>query len=158
VILFFPTPLHVKAAMELTEIAASVSASERPKAYLKYLNDLLQQPQSAITASSLRQKLTEYLDEAVFGEANSQGGGLMVGRQALSDFSEAIARVAKGSSGGDDGDQVMKSAGDEPAILDEDVQREVLEIALEKVQPRVLSFEEQVSLSHGLFLPTKSLH
>jgi COP9 signalosome complex subunit 4 len=131
----------------LQEIAKSNSASSRPAAYLALLNQLLSQPASLLSADALRQKLSEYLDEAVFSETNSQGGGLMVGRQVLSDFSEAIAKVGNGaSSGGTDGDHVMKSEGDDmPAIVDEEVQREVLELALEKVHPRVLSFEEQVS-------------
>lgn len=131
-------------AMELAEIGGSASASERPGAYLTYLNALISQPASMIGAPALHQKLSEFLDEAVFSENNSQGGGLMVGRQVLSDFNEAIAKVARGN--GADGDQVMKSEGDAPAVMDEDVQREILELALEKVQPRVLSFEEQVSL------------
>lgn len=129
----------------LAEIAASSATSSRPAAYLDFLNKLLSQPASAVSASELRQKLSEYLDEAVFSDANSQGGGLIVGRQVLSDFSQAIADVVKGFSGGVDGDQVMKGEGDEPAIISEDVRRDVLEDALEKIQPRVLSFEEQVS-------------
>ena len=135
-------------AQSLAEIGASASTSSRPATYLAFLNQLLSQPASAVSAPVLRQKLAEYLDEAVFSDANSQGGGLVVGRQVLSDFSQALSDVAKGSNnsgGAADGDQVMKEEEDEPAIMSEDLRREVLEDALEKIQPRVLSFEEQVS-------------
>ena len=131
-------------SQRLAEIGATTSASQRPAAYLTFLSSLLSQPASVLGAPALRQKLSEYLDEAVFSDANSQGGGLMVGRQVLSDFSTEIAKMAKGLGHSADNDQVMKSEGDEPAIMDEDVQRDVLEDALERVQPRVLSFEEQV--------------
>lgn len=130
----------------LAEIVVSTSTSARPAAYLTFLQDLLSKPSSIISASLLRQKLAQYLDEAVFSDANSQGGGLIVGRQVLADFSQAISDVAKSSSGVVDEDQVMKTEGDEPAIMSEDLRREILEDALEKIQPRVLSFEEQVRL------------
>lgn len=45
-----------------------------------------------------------------------------------------------------------------PAIRDEETQKDVLEMALEKVQPRVLSFEDQVrprSSRYGLALPVQ---
>lgn len=129
----------------LAEIGASTSTSARPAAYLVFLHNLLSKPSSQVSSSLLRQKLAEYLDEAVFSDANSQGGGLIVGRQVLADFSQAISDVAKSSSGSADEDLVMKTVeGDEPAIMSEDLRREILEDALEKIQPRVLSFEEQV--------------
>lgn len=129
----------------LGEIAASTSTSARPSEYLAFLEGVLVQPASTLNAESLRHDLSVYLDEAVFSDANSQGGGLIVGRQVLSDFNDAIAKAGKRSATEEGGDQVMESDGDKPAIKDETVRREILEHALEKAQPRVLSFEEQVS-------------
>lgn len=128
---------------QLAEIAGSSAIAARPAAYLSYLKKLISQPSSKLTSGDLKQHLSTYLDEAVFSDANSQGGGLIVGRQVLSDFNDAIAEERKVKS--EDGDAVMKSSSDEPAIKDEDTRREILEDALEKTQPRVLSFEEQVS-------------
>lgn len=63
----------------------------------------------------------------------------MVGRQVLLTFDEAIAAQAGHKEGEEEGKP------QDPAIWDPEVRQRVLEDTLEKVQPRVLSFEEQVS-------------
>jgi COP9 signalosome complex subunit 4 len=108
-----------------------------------------------LPAELLRQACQEYLDLTVFSELNASGGGLVVGRTTLTSFDETIKQFGSGGSkeqaGGDEvmneGGAVGDSEETLPAIRDEETQKDVLEMALEKVQPRVLSFEDQVRLS-----------
>lgn len=67
-----------------------------------------------------------------------------MGRNALSAFDEAI-RSASRATGPMQSDGTQSRPLLTPAIVDEEVQRDILNLALAKVQPRVLSFEEQVS-------------
>lgn len=135
--------------------ASSAPSSSRSQDYTSHLRSLLLLPRSALPAELLRQACQEYLDLTVFSELNASGGGLVVGRTTLTSFDETIKQFGSGSSkGGSGGDEVMNegsAVGDSeealPAIRDEETQKDVLEMALEKVQPRVLSFEDQVSLS-----------
>ena len=71
---------------------------------------------------------------------------MVVGRQVLSDFDAAVAKAAKQAHTKEHGseDDVMTDAKTVSAIADDDVHQQVLQMALDKVQPRVLSFEEQV--------------
>lgn len=100
-----------------------------------------------MSSAALLDVLGTYLDQAAFSDANASGGNLVIGRQVLSDFDATIAEAGKTykQSGVADEDQMMTDSNSLPAIADEDVRRQALEIALEKVQPRVLSFEEQAS-------------
>lgn len=132
---------------DLTSIANQASSSRAP-AYLKVLKSLLARPASELPADQLQRCLSAYLDQAVFSDTNSTGGNLVVGRQVLSDFDLAVVE-AGASSQGEGGEDATMGQND-PAIKDEEVRRTVFEDALEKVQPRVISFEEQVSFSNFL--------
>lgn len=139
----------------LRGITTSVPPSQRPAAFLAYLNDVLAQPSSVLDGAALCSALSAYLEEAAFSDLNASGGNLVVGRQVLSDFDAAVSRAAKQSEKrlqqqqqdgqATTGDSVMSDAKDVSTIADQDTYQSILEMALEKVQPRVLSFEEQVS-------------
>lgn len=134
----------------LRQVAASTPASQRAGAYVAILTELLKQPSSAVDGAALVDALSTYLDQAAFSEANSSGGNLVVGRQVLFDFDCVIARAAQDASAAADQhahgtDHVMTDSAAVSAIADDDVHQRVLEMALEKVQPRVLSFEEQAA-------------
>lgn len=118
----------------------SASATSRPAQYSQVLSQLLSSPRSELPSEAFLTAANTYLDRAVFSDANSTGGGLVVGRQVLAEFEKAVEAATKVEKDGmeDDGPQV-------PAVKDPDVRRQILEDALEKVQPKVLSFEEQVS-------------
>lgn len=121
--------------------AASKPTSTRTQAYQEILVSLLEQPRSSLSAEALVQACSDYLDTTVFSDLNSSGGGLVVGRNTLTAFDEAIKKAGHAPAEAMQGDDEQAK----PAIQDEEVQKEILEAALAKVQPRVLSFEEQVS-------------
>lgn len=142
----------------LTSIAGQ-APSTRASSYLTALKGLLKCPAIELPGDQLRQYLSLYLDQAVFSETNSTGGNVVVGRQVLSDFDLAVAEAGglSSSTQGPSHQGEWQSAkedatmGDgEPAIKDEEVRRAVFEDALDKVQPRVISFEEQVSIQARL--------
>ena len=130
---------------ELGAIASQPNSS-RPAAYHQLILKALRSPASDLSEHELIQAISLYLQQAVFSEQNSTGGGLVVGRQALTSFSDEIKQVShqKASVAGADDMQ----DGSIPAIHDPEVRRKVLEEALERLQPRVLSFEEQVCPEH----------
>ncbi|EPQ29571.1 uncharacterized protein PFL1_02790 [Pseudozyma flocculosa PF-1] len=127
----------------LASIASQPNATRAPS-YRTLLGEALAKPSSELDADQLVQITAAYLQNAVFSDQNSTGGGLVVGRQALTLFAHEIASAA----------QLHKSSGAEsemndgslPAIAEPDVRRRILEDALDKLQPRVLSFEEQASV------------
>jgi COP9 signalosome complex subunit 4 len=136
----------------LRQVGSEVPSSSKAAAYRTILEDILAQPSSSLDGRALVNALGDFLDQAAFSDASSTGGNLVVGRQVLADFdltiAKAVARYRKGLCLDDGEDHEMKDSVAEverPAISDEDTQRRVYEMALEKVQPRVLSFEEQVT-------------
>lgn len=129
---------------DLIRVTNTVPSSSRPDAYLSVLNNLLSQPHTKLDGATLKQSLSIYLDHTVFSDANATGGNLIVARQILTDFDLAIFNSSKRRSNEKEGDAIMTDSQTEPAIHDANVRRDALEMALEKLQPRVLSFEEQV--------------
>lgn len=123
----------------------SIPSSSRAKAYNDIFLSTLRLPRSTLSSDDLLQICSHYLDVTVFSELNSSGGGLVVGRSTLTSFDESIRRIV-GASDDMQHDAQGEDESTQPAIRDEEAQRDVLEAALAKVQPRVLSFEEQVSL------------
>lgn len=121
---------------------ASQSNAARSTAYAKLITELVNTPAANLNAQELLQATSLYLQNAVFSEQNSTGGGLVTGRQALSAFEKELAAVAMKHSGRAD-DSMQDDVA--PAIADSSIRRQVLENSLEQLQPRVLSFEEQAS-------------
>lgn len=116
-------------------------------AYDSLISDLLQQPSRKLSRNDLLEATSAYLRHAVFSDQNSQGGGLVVGRQALTALEHHAARIAEAyESQQRDKDRMQDDEdGSVPPIADRDTRRQMLENALEQLQPRVLSFEEQAS-------------
>ncbi len=119
----------------------------RLAAYDSLISDLLAQPSTKLSSSNLLEATSAYLRHAVFSEQNSTGGGLVIGRQALTALEQHVGRIAEKCEMQLRDKDSMQDVGEEstPAISDRDTRRQLLENALEQVQPRVLSFEEQAS-------------
>ncbi|TKY85278.1 hypothetical protein EX895_006358 [Sporisorium graminicola] len=121
----------------------------RLAAYDSLISDLLQLPSTKLSRNNVLEATSAYLRHAVFSEQNSTGGGLVIGRQALTALEHHAGRVAeKYESQQRDKDRMQDDDDDDgsaPAIVDRDTRRQLLENALEQLQPRVLSFEEQAS-------------
>ncbi|SPO22880.1 related to COP9 - signalosome complex subunit 4 [Ustilago trichophora] len=126
---------------------ASQPNNARLAAYDTLISDLLQQPSSKLSRHELLEATSAYLRHAVFSEQNSTGGGLVIGRQALTALEHHAGRVAEGYASQQRDKDRMQDVEDEnmPPIADSDTRRQMLENALEQLQPRVLSFEEQAS-------------
>jgi COP9 signalosome complex subunit 4 len=121
---------------------ASSPTSTRAAAYQEQLHSLLRRPRRDVSPAALRAALAAFLDAAVFSDANSTGGGLVVGRQVLEAFDTALA----GPLSAPPAERKDEELGaEDPAVWDEETRTTLFEDAIEKVQPRVLSFEEQVS-------------
>lgn len=120
--------------------AATKPPQQRGQDYLAILKALLEQPRSEVSEPDLTSAATHFLDVAVFSDLNSSGGGLIVGRSTLSAFDQCIKDVVASRRGG--GGNAEDST--TPAIVDEEVRLQIYKDALEKIQPRILSFEEQV--------------
>ncbi|CCF54958.1 hypothetical protein NDA11_004634 [Ustilago hordei] len=116
-------------------------------AYESLISDLLQQPSSKLSSNDLLQATSAYLRHAVFSEQNSTGGGLVIGRQALTALEHHSARLAEEYELQKRDKDRMQDIEDEsmPSVADRDTRRQLLENALEQLQPRTLSFEEQAS-------------
>lgn len=121
--------------------------SARPAAYDSLISTLLQQPSSKLSRNELLEATSAYLRHAVFSDQNSTGGGLVIGRQALTALEHHSGRIADEHAAQQrDKDQMQDVEDDNmPPIADNDTRRQMLENALEQLQPRVLSFEEQAS-------------
>lgn len=119
----------------------------RLAAYDSLISDLLQQPLSKLSRKDLLEATSAYLRHAVFSNQNSTGGGLVIGRQALTAFEHHAGRVAEQyESQQRDKDRMQDDDDDStPPIADRDTRRQLLEDALEQLQPKALSFEEQAS-------------
>ncbi|KAI3476378.1 hypothetical protein L1887_62030 [Cichorium endivia] len=119
----------------------------RAAAYEALITDLLQAPASKVSRADLLEATSAYLRHAVFSEQNATGGGLVVGRRALTALEHHAGRIAAEHEAQKSDKDRMQDVEDEnmPAIADSDTRRQVLENALEQLQPRVLSFEEQAS-------------
>ncbi|KAJ9479866.1 COP9 signalosome complex subunit 4 [Pseudozyma hubeiensis] len=130
----------------LQHVSAQPNAS-RLDAYEKLISDLLQQPSSKLNREELLEAASAYLRHAVFSEQNSTGGGLVVGRQALTVLEQHAGRIAEDheSRRRDKNRMQDDEDGGIPAIADRDTRRQLLENALDQLQPRVISFEEQAS-------------
>lgn len=126
---------------QLHQVSSQSNAS-RSAAYGRLISELVNRPATHLNTQQLLQATSLYLQNAVFGDQNSTGGGLVIGRQALSAFEQEIAAVA--AKHGSEQDESMQDV-DAPAIADPSTRRQVLENSLEQLQPRVLSFEEQAS-------------
>lgn len=126
---------------------ASQSNNARPASYDALISDLLQQPSSKLSRNDLLEATSAYLRHAVFSEQNSTGGGLVIGRQALTALEHHASRIAEHYESQQRDKDRMQDVEDEtmPPIADRDTRRQMLENALEQLQPRVLSFEEQAS-------------
>lgn len=123
---------------------ASSPTSTRAAAYQEQLHALLRRPRRDVAPAALRAALAAFLDAAVFSDANSTGGGLVVGRQVLQAFDAALAGELSAPPRERKDDEL---GADDPAVWDEDLRTTLFEDAIAKVQPRVLSFEEQVRTS-----------
>ncbi len=137
-------------AATFTESLQSASAQPnhaRAAAYEALIADLLQALGSKVSRADLLEATSAYLRHAVFSEQNATGGGLVVGRQALTALEHHSGRIAAEYEAQKSDKNRMQDVEDEnmPAIADSDTRRLVLENALEQLQPRVLSFEEQAS-------------
>ncbi|KAN0059698.1 hypothetical protein ACQY0O_008270 [Thecaphora frezii] len=134
---------------QLARIAAQPNSS-RAAAYRALIADAFRKPSSELNQDQIVQLTSLFLQNAVFSDQNSTGGGLVVGRQALSLFAEEIATAASAHApargGGEDDDTAQMQDGTIPAIADPDTRRRILQDALDRLQPRVLSFEEQASV------------
>lgn len=131
----------------LIEISNSKNASQRPSAYLTVLREILAQPASVLSARgaySLKEALSVYIQFTALSDTNATGGNLVVGRQVLRDFDDAIVEAGKKNPDAQN-DHAMTDSSSLSAIIDQEVQVEILENTLEQLQPRVLSFEEQVT-------------
>ncbi|CAO1623709.1 unnamed protein product [Parajaminaea phylloscopi] len=127
------------------QACASAPAAARTQAYQDILTQLLSQPRRQVSAEELLQACDHYLETTVFSDLNSAGGGLVVGRNVLSAFDEAVRTAGQAADASMPQDNEQEAQSHEAAIRDHPVQRDVLEMALSKVQPRVLSFEEQAT-------------
>ncbi|SNX82211.1 related to COP9 - signalosome complex subunit 4 [Melanopsichium pennsylvanicum] len=116
-------------------------------AYDSLISELLSQPSSNLSRNDLLEAISAYLRHAVFSEQNSTGGGLVIGRQALTALEHHAGRMAEEHASRQRDRDRMQDDEDEsvPPIADNDTRRRMLENALEQLQPRVLSFEEQAS-------------
>lgn len=121
---------------------SSQSNAARSAAYARLISEVVNRSANSLNTQQLLQATSLYLQNAVFSEQNSTGGGLVIGRQALNAFEKEIAAVA--AKHGSKQDESMQDVG-APAIADPSTRRQVLENSLEQLQPRVLSFEEQAS-------------
>jgi len=133
---------------KLTEISSSKTPSQRPPAYLAILREILSQPSSVLPSNgeySLKEAISVYLQFTALSDTNATGGNLVVGRQVLRDFDEAIVEAGKKYQDVQNDDAMSDSRTTISVIADEDVQIEILESALEQLQPRVLSFEDQAN-------------
>ncbi|CDR99642.1 hypothetical protein [Sporisorium scitamineum] len=120
----------------------------RLAAYDSLISGLLQKPSSKLSRNDVLEATSAYLRHAVFSEQNSTGGGLVIGRQALTALEHHAGRIAEEyESKQRDNDRMQddEDDGSAPSIVDRDTRRQLLENALEQLQPRVLSFEEQAS-------------
>lgn len=138
----------LSAFLEALQALSSKPAQTRADDYNALLVELLSQPQSSLSAQALVKACSDYLDITAFSDVNASGGGLVVGRNTLKAFDEAIRSKGKAIDAAVDTSAMESQEGGDPsrpAIQDEEVQKEILENALEKLQPRALSFEEQVS-------------
>ncbi|SJX60911.1 related to COP9-signalosome complex subunit 4 [Sporisorium reilianum f. sp. reilianum] len=120
----------------------------RLAAYDSLISDLLQQPSSKLSRNDMLEATSAYLRHAVFSEQNSTGGGLVIGRQALTALEHHVGKIAEEHETQRRDKDRMQDDDDEqsaPSIVDRDTRRQLLENALEQLQPRVLSFEEQAS-------------
>lgn len=129
------------------EHAATQPNSSRLAFYESLISDLLQQASNKLNRNDLLEATSAYLRHAVFSEQNSTGGGLVIGRQALTALEHHAGRIAEQYETQRRDKEIMQDDQDEsvPAIADRDTRRQLLENALEQLQPRVLSFEEQAS-------------
>lgn len=112
--------------------------------YESLISELLRQPLSKLGRDDLLEATSAYLRHAVFSEQNSTGGGLVIGRHALTALEHHAWQIAEEYERDKDR---MQDVNDEsmPPIANRDTRRQMLEHALELLQPRVLSFEEQAS-------------
>ncbi|CAD6893266.1 unnamed protein product [Tilletia controversa] len=141
-------------AAQLADIAAQ-PATSRSDAYIELYRQTVDRPESELPSNALESLTADYLDAAAFSDLNSTGGGLVVGRNVLSAFhkilSEARDSEDTGGAGGetkDDDDAVMQSSGSSRtrrAIDSPDTRTNIIDDALERLQPKVLSFEEQAT-------------
>ncbi|PWZ00846.1 hypothetical protein BCV70DRAFT_83244 [Testicularia cyperi] len=135
---------------QLQQISSQPNAA-RSAAYARLLTELLTKDISQLDGPALQQACSVYLQHAVFSEQNSTGGGLIVGRNALTAFEQHIARIARNAAAAKASEQnesmqdIDAEKAGKSALCDPDVCRQVLEDALDQVQARVLSFEEQAS-------------
>ncbi|CAO1639176.1 unnamed protein product [Sympodiomycopsis kandeliae] len=118
---------------------SSRAPQQRTQEYLNALNSLLTQPRSSVSAQQLLSSASQFLQVAVFSDLNSSGGGLIVGRSTLSALNECVKQVVT------DGQNGSLQAQEQPIILDEEVRLQLYQDTLAKIQPRMLSFEEQAS-------------
>lgn len=95
---------------------SKLSQKEKAPAYLSLLTEIFNKPESPSLAADLH-SITQFV-------VNDDGAGLVVGRQVLS---ELVKRTGDGT------------------VKDNEVRRKVVEDALETIQPKIVSYEEQVS-------------
>ncbi|EST10223.1 Proteasome component (PCI) domain protein [Kalmanozyma brasiliensis GHG001] len=119
----------------------------RLAAYDSLISDLLQQSSSKLNRMDLLKASSAFLRHAVFSDQNSTGGGLVIGRQALTALEYHASRIAEEHElQRRDKDRMQDDDDDStPAIADRDTRRQLLEDALEQLQPKAISFEEQAS-------------
>ncbi|KAK0556828.1 hypothetical protein OC846_000855 [Tilletia horrida] len=140
---------------DLANIAGQ-PATARSDAYISLYASVAQLPESELPSSSLERLTSSYLDAAAFSDLNSSGGGLIVGRTVLSAFHKLLSDATQTSSQpakeDDGGDAVMSGAGEggnssskNRAIDYSDTCINLVEDALERLQPKILSFEEQAT-------------
>ncbi|KAL9938035.1 hypothetical protein V8E36_002658 [Tilletia maclaganii] len=155
---------------DLAAIAAQ-PATARTEAYTALYARTANLPASELPASALQRLTGDYLDAAAFSDLNSTGGGLVVGRNVLTSFHALLAEASAGSSSSssraaDDDDEVMAGGADGPssstsgaggagagagagkaprAIDDADCRIDLIDDTLDRLQPKLLSFEEQAT-------------
>ena len=101
---------------ELAQIT-SLDNRSKPQALIKLVNSLITRKDPSTLAADLH-TVVDYV-------VNQDSVGLVVGRQVLS---ELVKQLGEG------------------AISDQDVQKRVVEDTIATVQPKIVSYEEQVSI------------
>ncbi|KAK0529697.1 hypothetical protein OC834_003585 [Tilletia horrida] len=147
-------------AAELAAIAAQ-PATARTDAYIDLYTRTANTPESELSSDTLQRLTANFLDAAAFSDLNSTGGGLVVGRNVLAAFHRLLSEARREEDGeaaaaaaDGDNDAVMGGSssssgagGSRPrrAVDDVDTRINLIDDALERLQPKILSFEEQAS-------------
>ena len=105
---------------QLLSISSIASQKDRPQEYRSILLENILANQD--DPAVLQQNLKTFIDVIIQEQV-----GVVISRQVLTDFCNSIDR-----------------------IKDEEVKAEILKFSVEKIQPRVVSFEEQVRINDNI--------